>query len=328
MCPMDQEEKQRELPAAAGPSVETESDIVSADQESLTDQFALAYGHPYHSAGNVFLPFDESEQRRLDSLHRLLRLCLDGELTATRIPPDAKVIVDIGTGTGRWAVEMAARYPGATIIGIDIASIQAKLVPKNVKFEIADVEKPWKMSPESVDFIQVRALAGMIRDWPALIAKAFEKLKPGGWLEITDIRGRVLDFEGKFGEDEITPRLSRLFQQLAASVGTIFDPAPQTPGWLHDEGFEKVAQQTEILPLGRWPRDKKLRARERLATAMVLPWFSMYARRIRHECLRFSAPLSAINEAGRAETDAELARVVRDIADPNVKTYVQAYANP
>ncbi|RYP40420.1 hypothetical protein DL767_001720 [Monosporascus sp. MG133] len=313
MYPTDQEEKQGELPAAAGPPVKTESDIVSADQESFTDQFALAYGHPYHSAGNVFLPFDESEQRRSDSLHRLLRLCLDGELTATRIPPDAKVIVDIGTGTGRWAVEMAARYPGATIVGVDIAPIQAKLVPKNVKFEIADVEKPWRMSPESVDFIQVRALAGMIRDWPALVAQAFEKLKPGGWLEITDVRGRVLDFDGKFGEDEITPRLSRLFQQLAASVGTVFDPAPQTPGWLHDEGFEKVAQQTEILPLGRWPRDKKLRARERLTTAMVLPWFKKHA-----------PQLSAINEAGRAELDAELARVVRDIADPNVKTYVQA----
>ena len=67
--------------AAAGASAETESEI-SLDQESTASNFALAYGHRYYAAGNIFLSFDETEQRRLDSLHRLLRLCLDGELTA------------------------------------------------------------------------------------------------------------------------------------------------------------------------------------------------------------------------------------------------------
>ncbi|EMR67143.1 putative umta methyltransferase family protein [Eutypa lata UCREL1] len=277
MSPPDREGQSGEPPSETGPSGETES-VISADQESLTSQYAAAYGRPYYSAGNIFLPFDETEQRRLDSLHRLLRVCLDGELTvvARIMWMDRIEVVDIGTGTGRWAVEMAARYPGATIIGMDIAPIQARLVPENVRFEIADVETPWGIEPGTVDFIQVRALAGMIRDWPALAAQAFEKLKPGGLFEITDIRGKVLDFDGKFGEDEITPNLTKLFQQMAANVGTIFDPAPRLPGWLHDEAFEKVAQQTEIIPLGRWPRDKKLRAREKLATAMVLPWFRTY----------------------------------------------------
>ena len=70
----------QEPPSETGPSGETES-VISADQESLTSQYAAAYGRPYYSAGNIFLPFDETEQRRLDSLHRLLRVCLDGELT-------------------------------------------------------------------------------------------------------------------------------------------------------------------------------------------------------------------------------------------------------
>ena len=168
---------------------------------------------------------------------------------------------------------MAARYPGAKILGIDIAPIQSKLVPQNVEFEVADVEEPWTMAPASVDFVHVRSLAGMIRNWPALLAQAFDKLRPGGLLEVTDVRGRVLNFDGKFGEDEVTPHLSRLFQEMASKEGTIFDTASQIPGWLHDEGFEKVAQRTEILPLGAWPKDKKLRAREKLTTAMVLPWF-------------------------------------------------------
>ena len=72
--------------AAAGTSAETESEI-SIDQESTASNFALAYGHRYYAAGNIFLSFDETEQRRLDSLHRLLRLCLDGELTAVSRQP-------------------------------------------------------------------------------------------------------------------------------------------------------------------------------------------------------------------------------------------------
>lgn len=190
----------------------------------------------------------------------------------TKVPHDVKSIVDIGTGTGQWAVEMAARYPGANILGLDIAPIQSKLVPQNVKFEIADVEKPWDILPVSVDFIHVRLLSGIIRNWSALFAEAFGKLKPGGFLEVTDVRGRILDFDGKFGQDEVTPNLTRLFQEIANKEGCIFDTASQLPGWLHDEGFEMVVQRQEILPLGAWPKDKKLRARGKLTTAIVVPW--------------------------------------------------------
>ena len=207
----------------------------------------------------------------------LCPLLADTRVLQTKVPHDVKSIVDIGTGTGRWVVEMAARYPGANILGVDVAPIQSKLVPENVKFEIADVEKPWQIPASSVDFVHVRSLGGIIRNWPILLAQAFEKLKPGGLLEVTDVRGRVLNFDGKFGQDEVTPNLSRLFQEMASKEGCIFDTAAQLPGWLHDEGFEKVVQRKEILPLGAWPKDKKLRAREKLTTAMVLPWFRKFA---------------------------------------------------
>ena len=233
---------------------------------------------PYTHSNNTLV--SSGKAIPLTQYNRLTRPSLETSIFTPASPRtaraeilNAKLIVDIGTGTGRWVVEMAARYPGAKILGIDIAPIQSKLVPQNVRFEVADVEEPWTIVPDSVDFIHVRSLAGMIRNWPALLAQAFDKLRPGGLLEVTDVRGRVLDFDGKFGEDEVTPHLSRLFQEMASKEGTIFDTASQIPGWLHDEGFEKVAQRTEILPLGAWPKDKKLRAREKLTTAMVLPWF-------------------------------------------------------
>ena len=37
---------------------------------------------------------------------------------------DPKNMLDIGTGTGIWAMEMADRYPDATVIGTDLSPVQ------------------------------------------------------------------------------------------------------------------------------------------------------------------------------------------------------------
>lgn len=50
------------------------------------------------------LPNDEAEQDRLDLLHHIFRLCLHGELCRTKLSNPQKIL-DIGTGTGIWAIE-------------------------------------------------------------------------------------------------------------------------------------------------------------------------------------------------------------------------------
>ena len=50
------------------------------------------------------LPNDEKEQERLDLLHHIFRLCLDGELSRTKLENPLKVM-DVGTGTGIWATQ-------------------------------------------------------------------------------------------------------------------------------------------------------------------------------------------------------------------------------
>lgn len=50
-------------------------------------------------------------------------------------------ILDCGTGTGIWALEMGDLYPQAEVIGVDISPIQPHWVATNVKFELDDVSK-------------------------------------------------------------------------------------------------------------------------------------------------------------------------------------------
>ncbi|KAI1077464.1 S-adenosyl-L-methionine-dependent methyltransferase [Whalleya microplaca] len=247
----------------------TDSDASSVD-ETVHEQYIEAFGHKYHPSGKIFLPFDKQEQQRMETQHRLYRLCLDGALTATRLPLEITDILDLGTGTGVWAIEMAARYPQARIVGVDASPIQRKkAVPPNVKFEIDDVENPWNIPSESLDFVHARSIAGGVRDWVALFKQALEKLKPGGILEMTEIAIQFLDFDGKFGEAELCPGILETFRGLSEKVGIDFHPSPHVPDWLLEAGFEKIVQRSEILPLGDWAADEKLKVRQSLMNEIV-----------------------------------------------------------
>ncbi|KAK0620136.1 S-adenosyl-L-methionine-dependent methyltransferase [Immersiella caudata] len=66
--------------------------------------------------------------------HHVLTLLLNGKLHLAPLPKDINKAVDIGTGTGIWAIDFAEEYPEATIIGTDIAPIQTTWVPPNLAF--------------------------------------------------------------------------------------------------------------------------------------------------------------------------------------------------
>ena len=52
-------------------------------------------------------------------------------------------ILDVGTGTGIWAIDAAYLYPDAHILGTDLSPIQPAWVPPNCQFEVDDCELEW-----------------------------------------------------------------------------------------------------------------------------------------------------------------------------------------
>ena len=59
---------------------------------------------------------------RLDLHHEILLQLMDGELhfAPLRVPHR---ILDIGTGTGIWAIDMADKYPSAEVLGVDLRCV-------------------------------------------------------------------------------------------------------------------------------------------------------------------------------------------------------------
>lgn len=101
-------------------------------------------GRIYASYGKYMygIPIDEHEQQRNDFQHAKFLLLLDGRLHLAPIKTPQKIL-DVGTGSGIWAIDMADRYPSAQVTGMDIAAVQPHWVPPNCHFEIDDAEEDW-----------------------------------------------------------------------------------------------------------------------------------------------------------------------------------------
>jgi len=109
---------------------------------------------------------------------------LHGSLYIAPIPPNPQRILDFGTGTGIWALDIADSHPGATVLGTDLSPIQPSWVPPNCRFIVDDVEDEWVYS--DFDFVHGRGMAGSIKNWDVLYSRVLENLKPGGYLEMQE----------------------------------------------------------------------------------------------------------------------------------------------
>ena len=71
------------------------------------------------------MPNDEQEQERLDIMHYVNLSMLDGRMCVS--PVEKKVgmrVLDVGTGTGIWAIDFADAHPDSTVVGVDLSPIQ------------------------------------------------------------------------------------------------------------------------------------------------------------------------------------------------------------
>jgi cyclopropane fatty-acyl-phospholipid synthase-like methyltransferase len=127
---------------------------------------------------------------------------LDGKLYTAPIPKEQKIhrVLDVGTGTGIWAIDYADEHPEAQVYGIDLSPIQPDFIPPNVTFEVDDLEEPWTFS-HKFDFIFSRMMVAGFANFPRFFEQSFENLNAGGWIELVDICFPVQCDDGTLAED-------------------------------------------------------------------------------------------------------------------------------
>jgi len=220
--------------------------------------YPLENGRRYHAfrPGVYVMPNDEAELDRLDMMHFMLKKVIDDKLFLAPIPDSVHRVLDCGTGTGIWAIEMGEQYPGAEVLGNDLSPTQPTWVPPNVKFEVDDLESPWTYN-NPFDFIFSRYLCAAISDWPKYIANSFAHLKPGGFAEFQDWNLQYHSEDGSLTPEHETTRWINMLIDTSKTNGREPNPGPLLEGWMKDAGFINVVTKRHKLPIGPWAKDPK-----------------------------------------------------------------------
>lgn len=165
-------------------------------------------------------------------------------------------MLDIGCGTGAWAIEFAEAHPNTRVIGIDLSPIQPTVVPPNVEFIVDDITVPW-VYDHQFDYIHSRAITIGISDWEKLADEVWKNLAPGGWVEFQEYHAPFVSDDGTIERCPDFERWNNEILGAARKAGTKLDAILQVPEVLEKRGFTSLGTASTKWPLGPWPKNRR-----------------------------------------------------------------------
>ncbi|KAI0369527.1 S-adenosyl-L-methionine-dependent methyltransferase [Pilatotrama ljubarskyi] len=292
-------------------SSDTSDDIVEVAPDEIPEYFQERGGRLFHSHGGCPypLPVDAEEQRRQNGLNGLLRRLI-GDFSVGPVrellafaPGERRRVVDLGTGTGQWVLDMAREFPHVRFYGVDIVPIATRYPPRNVNFEMYDIMEPLRYGSGTIDMVHARSITMGIRDYRALLQEVARVLRHGGLFvscewgrypamnDGSDVRSRAPRACAFFDAVRETLRVRRGIESVAERIPHIVGESRQ---------FTNIEARCFRAPIGDWWDDpvKKELGRE-FREMMVL-----YARSMR----------ALLSEGRRAtEADALIEGYIRDL---------------
>ncbi|TID03687.1 Secondary metabolism regulator LAE1 [Colletotrichum higginsianum] len=284
--------------------------------------YRVENGRTYHryKDGKYNIPNDLAEQERLDLQHNIFLLTFDDKLGfAPPCQKGAEVgrVLDVGTGTGIWAVDFGDEHPEAEVLGIDLSPCRTTSVPPNVDFEVGDIEDEW-IFDDDFDYIHSRMMTSSIADWKDYLQRCYENLTPGGYLELQESDVMPSSDDGTI--ERSTSALTKycvLLLEASVKLGRGYQDIPKLVDLMRDEiGFVDVEIKRYKWPVNAWPRDKRLQELglwngENLSAGLEA--FAM-------------APFTRAHSWTRVEVETFLVDVRREARDQSIHAYWNIYS--
>ncbi|KAI5796126.1 S-adenosyl-L-methionine-dependent methyltransferase [Pyronema domesticum] len=243
-------------------------DTSTASLSSSVHQYLFEHGrryHTYYGPEKYLIPTDEKEQDRLDLHHEIMRMLWDDRLHECPLHQPHQIL-DIDTGTGIWAIEMADQYPMAEIIGTHLSPIQPEWVPANCRFEVDDAMSEWTFKDDFFDFIHGRNIGSGVSNWDHLLSEMICCVNPRGYVELCEYSITINCDDGTMKPDN---GMKLYMDSLRESMTKMVRPPPNV-GYLtqlpQKAGFEEIYSSEVKEPVGPWPKDP----RQKRIGAMVL----------------------------------------------------------
>jgi ubiquinone/menaquinone biosynthesis C-methylase UbiE len=200
---------------------------------------------------------NEDELKRLMTQDRMLTAAMGGVLPEQPDPGVFRRVLDVGCGSGQWAIEAAQAYPHMSVIGVDIslrmveyarAQAEAAGVSDRVEFQVMDALLILSFPSGFFGLVNMRLGGSFMRtwDWPKLLQEFWRVTKPGGVVRLT---------EPEMVHKTSSPALKRFWEMLTCAMyksGHLFAPEPTgtysfVAGLLKQHGCKQV--QTKEHPV-------------------------------------------------------------------------------
>ncbi|KDQ15793.1 hypothetical protein BOTBODRAFT_623766 [Botryobasidium botryosum FD-172 SS1] len=222
----------------------------------------------YHSfpGAHYILPADELEKEsfilnvwpftcrlsRLNRQHRLIKRAYDDKLIWAPVNPvPGSAVLDCGTGTGAWLLDLADQVPqGVQFCGIDTESRFFPPSRPDVEFITSSVTALPSEWSSKFQLVHQRLLAVALKasEWPHALLEIKRVLVPEGWAQFEEAGAEPFNW----GAGPVTARFHDMMSKLNASRGHIWNVTSHIPGFLADAGFVNVRTEVRGVPLGKW----------------------------------------------------------------------------
>ncbi|KAH9438779.1 hypothetical protein MCOR02_002380 [Pyricularia oryzae] len=200
--------------------------------------------------GRYPIPNDENEEGRESLRHSMVLTLLKGKMFLAPIGdnPRESSTLELALANGRLR-----------ITGIDLSPVQPVWVPPNVNFVVDDIEEDAWGRDGIFDYVHLRVTASVLRDPIKVAATAFDKLKPGGWIEFQEIYPKVSCDDGSMPDDFPLIELYDLIERLLAQhSGFQIFIAEQLPRELERLGYVNIQRRVFNIPVGTWAMSRRL----------------------------------------------------------------------
>ena len=173
-------------------------------------------------------------------------------------------ILDLGCGTGEITRRLAAFYPQATLLGVDIlegnlaiARRESRAFGPRLHYEAGDAFA-LTAADDSFDLVVCRHMSQAVPDFPLVLAEITRVLKPGGWVHLLSedygmLHMPVLDGSGgRFDPDRFWNTNAVAFLEGLGCDGRV---GRHTPALLEAAGYRDITQDYVTVDTLRVPRE-------------------------------------------------------------------------
>ena len=176
-----------------------------------------------------------------------------------RHPLGEAAVLDVGCGTGELTARLAAKFPGASFVGVDLeephlerARTRCATFGARVRFEVADaLALPY--GDAAFDYVVCRHVIQAVPDPARVLAEIRRVLRPGGRVHlIAEDYGMLWCHPTELNADDFWQRIPWRFE---AAVNCDLHVGRKTFTLLHDLGFADIAADYIVVDTLRVDRE-------------------------------------------------------------------------